>query len=61
MCILQWKALIDSLLMKLNGACYALRTLELIMSQQVLIMVHFSYLYLMMSHGIIFWGASPHT
>jgi len=33
---LQWKAHIDSLLMKLNAACYVLRTLVPIMSQQML-------------------------
>ena len=37
---LQWQALIDSLLMKLSAACYILRTLKLIMSQQVLLMVY---------------------
>jgi len=31
---LQWKAHIDSLLMKISAACYALRSLKLIMSQQ---------------------------
>jgi hypothetical protein len=60
-CTLQWKALIDSLLMKTSAACYTLRALKLIMSQKVLVMVYFSYLYLMMSYDLIFWGASPHT
>ena len=31
---LKWKAHIDSFLMKINAACYALRTLKPIMSQQ---------------------------
>ena len=39
----QWIAHIDSLLMKLDAARYALRMLKPIVSQQVLVMVHFSY------------------
>jgi len=58
---LQWEAHIDSLLMKINAACYAWRTLKPIMSQQVLVMVYISYFHSIMSYGIIFWGASPHS
>ena len=57
---LQWKAHIDSLLIKLNAACYALRTLKPVVSQQVLVMVYFVYFHSIMSYGIIFWGSSPH-
>jgi hypothetical protein len=57
---LQWKAHIDSLLIKLNAACYALRTLKSIVSQQVLVVVYFAYFHSIMSYGIIFWGSSPH-
>jgi hypothetical protein len=57
---LQWKAHIDLLSTKLNTARYALRTLEHAMSQQVLVIVYFSYFHSIMSYGIIFWGASPH-
>ena len=39
---LQWKAHIDSLLMKLTAACYALRSIKPILSQQVLVTVYFS-------------------
>jgi hypothetical protein len=57
---LQWKAHIDLLSMKLNAAGYALRTLKHTMSQQILVMVYFSYFHSIMSYGKIFWGASPH-
>jgi hypothetical protein len=40
---LQWKAHINSLLIKLNAAWYALRTLKPIVSQQVLVMIYFAY------------------
>ena len=58
---LQCKAHIDSLLMKLYTPCYALRTLKLITSQRVLVIVYFSYFHSIMSYCIIFWGASPHS
>jgi hypothetical protein len=57
---LQWKAHIDLLLVKLNAACYGLRTLKPIVSQQVLVMVYFAYFHSIMSYDIIFWGSSPH-
>jgi len=40
---LQWIAHIDSLLMKLDAACYAVRALKLIVSHQELVTVYFSY------------------
>ena len=58
---LQWQAHIHSLLLKFNATCYALRTVKLIMSQQILVTVYVSYFHLIMSYGIIFWGASPHN
>jgi signal transduction histidine kinase len=56
---LQWKPHTDSLLIKLHAACYA--TLILNMTQQILVMVHFSYFHSIISYGIIFWGASPQS
>ena len=47
--------------MKLNAACYVLRILKSIMSQQILVMVYFSYFHSIMYYGTIFWGASPHS
>jgi hypothetical protein len=54
---LQCKAHIDSLLTKLYAACYGLRALKLIMSQEVLVLVYFSYFHSILSYGIIFLGA----
>jgi len=56
---LQWKAHIHSLLLKLNAACYTLKTVKLIMSQQVLVMVYVSYFHLIMSYGITFGVFCP--
>jgi hypothetical protein len=54
---LEWKAHIAWLLMKLNAACYAWRTLKPIMSQQVLVMVYISYFHSITFYDIIFGGA----
>jgi hypothetical protein len=51
---LQWKAHIDLLSMKLNATCYALRTIKHTLSQQVLVMVYFSYSHSITSYGITF-------
>jgi hypothetical protein len=53
---LQWEAHIDSVLIELNAACYALRTLKPIVSQQVLVMVYFAYFHSIVSYDIIFLG-----
>jgi hypothetical protein len=58
---LQWKAHTDPLLMTPIAACYALRTQKLIMLQQILLMVYFSAFHLIVSYGIIFWVAAPHS
>jgi len=58
---LHWKAHTESILMIPIAAYYALRTPKLIMLQQVLVMVYFSAFHSVMSYGIIFWGASPHS
>jgi hypothetical protein len=58
---LQWKAHILSLLMKNEAACYTLRTLKLIMSQEVSVMVYFPYFHSITSYSKIFWAASPHS
>jgi hypothetical protein len=46
---IQWKAYINSLLMKFSAAYYAWRTLKPIMSQ-VLVMVYISYFHSIMSY-----------
>jgi hypothetical protein len=58
---LDWRGHIDQLVLKLISALYAIRTLEQIMSQKILIMIYYAYLHSVMTYGIIFWGNSPHS
>jgi len=46
---------------KLSYACYAVRTVTVVMSQETLRMVYFSCLHSVMKYGIIFWGNSPYS
>jgi hypothetical protein len=57
---LSWKAHIDQMTSKLNTACFAIRTIEAIMSPESLRMVYFAYVHLIMNYGITFWGNKPY-
>jgi hypothetical protein len=56
---LNWKQHSEKLLKKLNTACFMLRKLEFVVSEQVLQMVYFSQFQSQLEHDIIFWGSSP--
>ena len=58
---LSWKAHIDQMMSKLNTACFVIRTLQAIMSQETLRMVYFAYVHSVMNYGIIFGGNQPHS
>ena len=49
---------ISELTVKLNKACYAIRTIKPYMSLKVLKTIYFSYFHSLMTYGIIFWGNS---
>jgi len=53
---LSWKDHIAALTSKLNKACYAIRSIKLFLSVDLLI--YFSYVHSVMSYGIIFGGNS---
>jgi hypothetical protein len=58
---LSWKEHIDQLLLKLNAACYAIRTLQPYVTHETLQMVYHAYFHSIMQFGIIFWGNSSYT
>jgi hypothetical protein len=58
---LSWKDHIDQMTSKLNTACFVIRTLQSILSQETLRMVNFVYVHSIMSYGIIFWGNLPYS
>jgi hypothetical protein len=58
---LSWKDHIDQMTSKLNTACFVIRTLQSVMSQETLRMVYFTHIHSTMSYGIIFEGNLPHS
>jgi hypothetical protein len=51
---LSWKDHVTELILKLNKACYIIRTLTFLRSPEVLRMVYFSYFHSVMSYSITF-------
>jgi hypothetical protein len=58
---LSWKNHTDGLMVKLNKAFYAIRSLRPFVSYESLRMIYYSYFYSVMLYGIIFWGTSSHN
>ena len=56
-----WKHHISELTIRLNKACYAIRSIKPFMSLDVLRSTYFSYAHSIISYGIIFWGNSSHS
>jgi hypothetical protein len=51
---------IDQLITIMHLACYAIRAVKDLTSQETLMMIYFSYVHSGMTYGIIFWGNSPY-
>jgi len=58
---LSWKDHIAALTSTLNKACYAIRSIKLFLSVDILRRIYFSYVHSVVSYGIIFWGNSHHS
>jgi hypothetical protein len=59
--MLSWKCHINQILSRLSSACYAIRVITPLMSEDILKMICHSYVHSIMTYGIIFWGNSPHS
>jgi hypothetical protein len=46
----------DQMMSKLNTVCFAIQTIQAIMSQETLRITYFAYKHSIISYGIIFWG-----
>jgi hypothetical protein len=53
---LSWKSHRDHLVCKLSSACFAIQTLQSVVSEATLRAVYFSYIHSILSYGIIFWA-----
>ena len=58
---LSWKCHIDQTLSRLSSACYAIRVIAPLMTENTLRMICYSYVHSIITYGIIFWGNSPHS
>jgi hypothetical protein len=58
---LSWKIHIEQIIPKLSAACYAVRSIQRLMSQETLMMVYYACVHSVMSYGLIFWGNSTHS
>jgi hypothetical protein len=58
---LSWKCHINQILSRLSSACYALKVITPLMSDDTLKMIHHSYVHSIITYGIIFGGISPHN
>jgi len=58
---LHWEKHVHAQLIKLDVACYAIRTLKHIVPQETLLMINFSYFRSVMSCGVNFLGSSPYS
>jgi len=58
---LTWKQHIEQVTTRMSSACYALRNIKHVVSQDTLKMVYFANVHSVMSYGIILWGNSTHT
>jgi hypothetical protein len=58
---LTWKQHIDTIIPKLNNACYIIRRCKLYLSHTALKMVYYAFFHSVMSYGLIFWGNSTNS
>jgi hypothetical protein len=58
---LSWKCHINQTLSRLSSACYAIKVITPLMSEDTLKMIYHSYVHSIITYGIIFWGNSPHN
>jgi len=55
---LSWKTHIEEMLLKLCSACFAMKSVKPLASEQMLKIIYYSYFHSIMSYGVIFWGHS---
>jgi len=59
--ILTWNFHIETILPKLSSACFAMRSIKPLISQQMLKAIHNSQFHSIILYGLMFWGNSAHS
>jgi hypothetical protein len=58
---LSWKCHVNQILPRLSSACYAIRVITPLMTEDTLKMIYHAYVHSIITYGIIFWGNSSHS
>jgi hypothetical protein len=58
---LPWKSHIETILPKLSSACFAMRSIKPLVSQQMLKAIYYSHFHTIILYGLMFWGNSAHS
>jgi hypothetical protein len=58
---LSWKTHIDTIILKLSSASFAMRAVKSFLSQDSMRMVNYSYFHSIMTYVLIFWGNSQYS
>jgi len=58
---LTWKTHIETILPKLSSACFAMRSIKPLISQQMLKAIYYSQFHSIILYGLMFWGNSTHS
>jgi len=58
---LSWNAHINQIMLRLSSACYAIRVITPLMTEDIFKMIYHSYVHSIITYGIIFGGNSPHS
>jgi hypothetical protein len=58
---LSWKQHTELIVGKMCTACYALRNIKSVVSQDTLKIIYFAHIHSPLTYGIIFWGNSPYA
>ena len=58
---LTWKLHIETILPKLSAASFAMMSIKLLISKQILKTIYYSHFNTIITYGLIFWGNSTHS
>jgi hypothetical protein len=56
-----WKHHIDYIMGKLNATCFAIKTVNSLLSREALKIIYFAYVHSLLTYGMIFWGNSAYS
>jgi hypothetical protein len=58
---LSWKSHINEIMLRLSSACYVIRVITPLMTEDTLKIIYHSCVHSIITYGIIFGGNSPHS